>query len=91
MAYYTKIYPITAYHGSKFFRPGTKNIGWLGPDHEFKKGKPAPTLIYHYVNVHDYEPPNEFLRPTNLTPVRFASRGSRRLRSDSAGTPPEVR
>jgi hypothetical protein len=111
------------YHHSVFYRPGTKNVGWLGLGHDFKKEKPteeildtlwsfckisvaqmrgmhecefcstgdsykaerngeklllgdseirvfwrkgdiyaAPTLIYHYVSVHHYGPPGEFIR-----------------------------
>jgi hypothetical protein len=114
-----------AYHGAAFYRPDTKNIGWLDPRHEFPKATPtgevldliweyckisvaqmrgehecefctseirrdinlarrngqklllgsseirvfgkgetiyaAPTLIYHYVSIHHYKPPNEFV------------------------------
>lgn len=112
-----------AYHGATYYRPGTKNVGWLGLGHAFETAEPAeellnrlwtfckisvaqtrgvhecefcsadesyfaerggvrlllgtseirvfsttgtvyaaPTLIYHYVKVHKYRPPDEFLQ-----------------------------
>jgi hypothetical protein len=111
-----------SYHRAKFYRPGTKNIGWLGLGSGFECAKPtdetldriwahcrisiahmpgihrcewcdpvsyyaerngeylmlggseirvfsprgqiyaAPTLIYHYINTHHYDPPDEFMR-----------------------------
>jgi hypothetical protein len=109
-------------HHSAFYRPGIKNVGWLGVGHEFDTAAPteellsrlwgfcktsvaqtrgihecefcpgqssyfaerngerlllgtaeirvfsktdgfyaAPTLVYHYVKVHKYRPPDEFI------------------------------
>src|SRR5262249_33821693 len=122
MAYYADLTQYT-YHDSEFYRPGTKNIGWLSAGHEFEKTEPseevlealwnfcrvsvaqmrgghlcaccpppellgterrgetlllgtseirvfsesgeiyaAPTLIYHYVKEHHYQPPAQFVR-----------------------------
>ena len=125
------------YHGSAFWRPGTKNVGWLGLSKDFERAQPtceildalwrfckvsvaqmrgvhecefcsdghvrnserngeqlllgtseirvfgsdgsiyaAPTLIYHYVEKHEYKPPEEFLEalakgPTPPSPDYF--------------------
>jgi len=121
MTYYPDL---SRYHyGEEFYRPGTKNIGWLSVGHEFDTSEPtdalldrlwafckisvarsrgihdcefcpgksaylgerkgerlllgtseirvfhpsgeifaAPTLIYHYVEVHQYRPPQAFIQ-----------------------------
>jgi hypothetical protein len=117
------------YHGA-FYRPGTKNVGWLGMSHEFDIAEPteellsrlwdfckisvaqtrgihecefcpgqssyfaerngerlllgtaeirvfsktdglyaAPTLMYHYVRVHKYRPPDEFIEALTNGPA----------------------
>jgi hypothetical protein len=121
MSYFEDLSDYT-YHDSYFYRPETKNVGWLDAAHEFPKSVPteealdlvwayckisvaqmrgihdcelcppatshyvkrneeplllgsaemrvfgrdgtiyaAPTLIYHYISVHHYKPPDEFL------------------------------
>jgi len=34
-----------SYHGSVFYRPGTKNIGWLGSGHEFDVMEPSEEIL----------------------------------------------
>jgi len=121
MAYYEDLSDYEYYHKS-FYRPVTKNVGWLGLEHEFPTEVPtetfldklwdfclvsvaqmrgrhvcelcaggnsycyernggiinigtaeirafskteiiyaAPNLIYHYVKIHHYRPPDDFL------------------------------
>ena len=118
------------YSGPVASRPGTNNIGWLEPEHEFEMATPsedlldrlwslcsvsvdlsrgvhicpfcpkdvtcsferngrrlllgaaevrafgadgtiyaAPTLVYHYVQVHHYRPPTEFVEATRNGPI----------------------
>jgi hypothetical protein len=122
MSYFEDLSDYT-YFRVPFYRPGTKNVGWLDSAHEFPKAPPsrelldfiwncckvsvaqsrgihecdqcpsgtsnyivrdgeplllgsaeirvfgkagviyaAPTLVYHYVAVHQYRPPDEFVR-----------------------------
>lgn len=123
MAYYPDLSDYE-YHRREFFRPGTKNVGWLSAEHPFDIAPPteelldalwaccrisvaqmrgfhicemcpsgeetergerqdeklllgtseirvfsdggivyaAPTLIYHYVDRHQYRPPDDFVR-----------------------------
>ena len=44
MTYYEDLSDYT-YHGSAFYRPATKNIGWLGLGHEFPKLAPTEELL----------------------------------------------
>jgi hypothetical protein len=44
MAYYEDLSEYT-YHMSSFFRPGTKNVGWLALGHEFGKEEPAEETL----------------------------------------------
>jgi hypothetical protein len=34
-----------SYHRSKFYRPGTKNIGWLGEGSEIERAKPTEEIL----------------------------------------------
>src|SRR5262245_60399936 len=128
MSYYEDLSDYVFHH--EFIRPGTKNIGWLGKGHEYRRATPdeamldrlwrlckistaqmrgiyecefcstpysfnaerhgetlllstseirvftnrgeiyaAPTLIYHYISVHHYEPPEEFRRALEEGPL----------------------
>ena len=64
----------------------------------FSKGEniyAAPTLIYHYVDVHHYRPPDEFLQGLNEGPIPPTEEYFNRLRDaglewneTSSGPPP---
>jgi hypothetical protein len=34
-----------AYHGGAFARPGTRNVGWLAPDHPFPEASPREAVL----------------------------------------------
>jgi hypothetical protein len=44
MSYYDELSDYT-YHYSAFYRPGTKNVGWLDPNHEFKTAEPTDAVL----------------------------------------------
>jgi hypothetical protein len=44
MAYFDDLSEYT-YHGSMFYRPGTKNVGWLAAGHHFERAVPTKDFL----------------------------------------------
>jgi hypothetical protein len=44
MTYYVDLSDYT-YHCAAFYRPGTKNVGWLASGHKFEKAEPTEAIL----------------------------------------------